>query len=126
MYQFEIKNTIEEMKTVVIANGEQFLDREGFLIFFIDENEVEQPLLNESGEDIDIEIKKTPEEIAAEEQALIDAKTAEVQTKVDVYIAAQQAQLQNGGPGPVADVEIMTIVNEHNGQFEVVFKEAGE
>lgn len=64
--------------------------------------------------------------VAAEEQALIDAKTAEIQPKVDAYMAAQQAQLQNGGPGPVADVEIMTIVNEHNGQFEVVFKEAGE
>lgn len=64
--------------------------------------------------------------IAAEEQALIDARVAEIQPKVDAYIAAQQYQLQNGGPGPVADEEIVAIVNEHNGQFEVVFKEAGE
>ena len=64
--------------------------------------------------------------VAAEEQALKDAKAAEIQPKVDAYIAAQQAQLQNGGPGPVADIEIMKIVNEHNGQFKVVFKEAGE
>lgn len=64
--------------------------------------------------------------VAAEEQALIDERAALIQAKVDAYIAAQQAQLQNGGPGPVADIEIMKIVNEHNGQFEVVFKEAGE
>jgi len=64
--------------------------------------------------------------VANEEQALKDEKAAEIQPKVDAYIAAQQAQLQNGGPGPVADVEIMQIVNEHNGQFEIVFEEVEE
>jgi len=28
-----------------------------------------------------------------------------------------------GGAGPVADFETMKIVNEYNGQFEIVFEE---
>jgi hypothetical protein len=66
---------------------------------------------------------RSAEIIAAEEQALKDAKAAEIQSKVDAYKAAQQHQLQHGGPGPSAEFEIMKIVNEHNGQFEVIFKE---
>lgn len=60
--------------------------------------------------------------VQAEEQALKDAKASEIQAKVDEYKAAQQHQLQHGGPGPSAEFEIMKIVNEHNSQFEIVFK----
>jgi hypothetical protein len=50
-------------------------------------------------------------------------KEQELQIKVDAYKAAQQYQLQYGGPGPVADYETMEIVNEYNGEFQVVVKQ---
>jgi hypothetical protein len=53
----------------------------------------------------------------------IEAKQAEISTKVAAYQAAQAHQLQHGGPGPVADYEIMAIVNEHNGEFQVIAKQ---
>lgn len=56
-------------------------------------------------------------------QSRIEAKQIEIQAKVDAYKTAQINQLKHGGPGPVADCEIMSIVNEHDGQFEVVAKE---
>lgn len=83
-------------------------------------NTVETHVFNEETQEV---LEKSAEEIASEEQALKDAKAAEVQAKVDAYKAAQQHQLENGGAGPVAEFEIMKIVNEHNGQFEVVFKQ---
>lgn len=64
-----------------------------------------------------------PEVIVQQEQEAKDAKAAEIQAQVMAYQAAQQTQLQNGGAGPVADIEIMKIVNEHAGQFEVIFKQ---
>jgi hypothetical protein len=56
-------------------------------------------------------------------QSEISSKQAEVAAKVVVYQAAQAHQLQHGGPGPVADYEIMAIVNEHNGEFQVIAKQ---
>jgi hypothetical protein len=53
----------------------------------------------------------------------VEAKQLEVSTKVAEYQAAQAHQLEHGGPGPVADYEIMEITNEHAGQFEVVSTE---
>lgn len=97
MHKVEIKNTVDKVKNY------QTYDEQG--------NELTP-----------IEMKSA-EEIASEEQALKDAKAAEVQAKVDAYKAAQQHQLENGGSGPVADFEIMKIVNENNSQFEVVFKD---
>ena len=56
-------------------------------------------------------------------QSEISSKQAEVSAKVAEYQAAQAHQLEHGGPGPVADYEIMEIANEHAGQFEVVSTE---
>jgi hypothetical protein len=67
-------------------------------------------------------VARDPATVAAEEQVLIDAKVAEIQAKVDAYEAAKAYQLANGGPGPVAEFEIMKICNEHSCNFEVVFK----
>jgi hypothetical protein len=53
----------------------------------------------------------------------VEAKQAEITAKVAAYQAAQEHQLQNGGPGPVADYDIMAIVNEHSGEFQVIVKE---
>jgi hypothetical protein len=50
----------------------------------------------------------------------IEAKQAEISAKVAAYQAAQAHQLQHGGPGPVADYDIMAIVNEHSGEFQVI------
>lgn len=50
----------------------------------------------------------------------LEERVSEVQSKIDQYKAAQMYQLEHGGPGPVADYEIMTIVNEYDSQFEVV------
>lgn len=97
MYKVEIKNSVDIVKNY--------------------------PTYDEQGNELSPIEMKSAEEIASEEQALKDSKVAEVQAKVDAYKAAQQHQLQHGGPGPVAEFEIMKIVNEHNGQFEVVFKQ---
>ena len=53
----------------------------------------------------------------------IEIKKTQVQIKIQEYKTQQLNQLQNGGPGPVADYEIMKIVNEHNSEFEVEVKE---
>jgi len=84
------------------------------------ENTVETHTLDEQTQEM---VEKSQEIINLEELALITAKENEVQAKVDAYKAKQAHQLQHGGPGPVAEFEIMKIVNEHNGQFEVVFKQ---
>lgn len=55
----------------------------------------------------------------------VEAKQAEVSVKVAEYQAAQAHQLEHGGPGPVADYDIMSIVNEHNGEFEIVAQNSG-
>ena len=57
-------------------------------------------------------------EVNTQQEAL--SKQAELQTKIDAYKAAQLLQLQTGGPGPVADYDVMEIVNEHQEQFEIV------
>ena len=59
-------------------------------------------------------------------QSEISSKQAEVAAKVAAYQAAQAHQLEHGGPGPVADYDIMEIVNEHNGEFQVVAKQQEE
>lgn len=56
-------------------------------------------------------------------QSEISAKEQELASKISAYQAAQARQMEHSGPGPVADYEIMSIVNEHDGQFEVVAKE---
>ncbi len=56
-------------------------------------------------------------------QSEVSSKQAEVAAKVVAYQAAQAHQLEHGGPGPVADYDIMEIVNEHNGEFQVVAKQ---
>jgi hypothetical protein len=60
--------------------------------------------------------------IEVDYQSQVEEKQAETAAKVAAYQAAQAHQLEHGGPGPVADYEIMSIVNEHNGEFEVIAK----
>lgn len=52
-----------------------------------------------------------------------DAKEIEISEKILAYKAAQEYQVQNGGPGPVADYDVMEIVNEHNDMFSVIIRE---
>ena len=60
--------------------------------------------------------------IEVETQSEILSKQEELSAKVAAYQAAQAHQLENGGPGPVADYDIMEIVNEHNGEFQVTVR----
>lgn len=83
----------------------------------------EEAVLDEQGEIVTPEVLKTEEEIEAELQLLIENKTQEIQAKVDAYEAAKENQRKNGGPGPVAQFEIMKICNNHNCEFEVIFRE---
>jgi hypothetical protein len=53
----------------------------------------------------------------------VEETQIEMAAKVAAYQAAQAHQLQHGGPGPVADYETMAIVNEHNGEFQVIAKQ---
>jgi hypothetical protein len=135
MYQIKIENTVYPYKDKLIAQGDMIvdeydqptevesMDENGDFIYDSNGDPVMEPNYNLTGQDFTIEILKTAQEIAAEEQALIDAKVAEIQAKCDAYMAAQENQRLNGGPGPVADEEIMQICNEHNCQFEVIFRE---
>lgn len=84
------------------------------------QNTVEKQVWDEATQQL---VDRPLEEVQLEEQALKDAKIAEIQPKIDAYKAAQAHQLQHGGPGPTAEFEIMKIVNEYNSQFEVVFEE---
>lgn len=49
----------------------------------------------------------------------VESKTEELDTAIASYREAQAYQLTCGGPGPVADYEIMAIVNEHDGEFVI-------
>jgi hypothetical protein len=60
--------------------------------------------------------------IEVDYQSQVEEKQAETAAKVAAYQAAQAHQLQHGGPGPVAEYDIMAIVNEHNGEFQIVAK----
>lgn len=55
-------------------------------------------------------------------QSEISSKQQELAEKIAVYQAAQAHQLKHGGPGPVADYDVMSIVNEHAGEFQVIAK----
>lgn len=135
MYQIKIENTVHPYKNKLIAQGDpvvneddtprmiEQLDENGDFVLDGNGDPVMIVNINQTGVDFTIEILKTPEEKAAEEQALIDAKTAEIQALCDAYEAAKEYQRQNGGPGPVANEEIMQICNEYNCQFEVIFEE---
>jgi hypothetical protein len=87
------------------------------------QNDVQQQVWDEATQQL---VDRPVEEVQAEEQALKDAKAAEIQPKIDAYKAAQLHQRMHGGPGPVAEFEIMKITNEHGGLFEVVFEESQE
>ena len=86
-------------------------------------NTVEKEEFDETTKDM---VEKDSLVIDQEEQALIDEKFNEIKAKVDKYKDAQEHQRKHGGAGPVADFEIMKIVNEHSGKFEIVFEESGE
>lgn len=74
---------------------------------------------NEQGEETSPEVLKTDEEINAEKQVLIAAKTSEIQTQCVTYENAKDYQRNHGGPGPVAKHLIMEICNQHEGNFKV-------
>ena len=61
--------------------------------------------------------------IEVQTQLEVLPKQQEIQAKIDAYKAAQAYQLEHGGPGPVADYDIMSIVNEHEEQFQIISKE---
>jgi hypothetical protein len=61
--------------------------------------------------------------IKVEVESEISSKQVEVAAKIAAYQAAQAYQLEYGGPGPVADYDVMSIVNEHNGEFEIIAPE---
>jgi len=68
------------------------------------------------------------EEISSEEREIIinnlkSTKESEILLKIDNYIQAQNFQRSLGGSGPVAEVLIMKIVNEFDGNFEIVIED---
>jgi len=75
-----------------------------------------------TGEESQEPVYKSTVSMNIERQLIIQAKTAEIQAKIDVYVSAQASQGIREA-GPVAEFEIMKIVNEHNGEFEVVLEE---
>jgi hypothetical protein len=119
MYQVGIENIVGKEKLVIIAPGQEYLEEDGSVML----DDLGDPIINDTGKNEVISVAKSTEEIQDEESTALSDKTEEIQQKIDDYVAARGYQLANGGPGPVADVEIMKIVNEHNGQFEVIFKE---
>ena len=125
------KQVIETVQVEVIdENGDISMDADGYTIMMdversvIDSNgnTMMEPILNDSGDDNIVIVNKPAIEISDEKQVVIDAEKEACQVKIDTYVSAQANQFANGGPGPVADIEIMKIVNENNSQFEVIFK----
>jgi hypothetical protein len=133
MYTIECEEEFFTAEKVTIQPGEPLLNAYG------EEHQEEQfdengdPVLDENGDtimltllnDLDHEvvtlIDKTEETKQAEIDAAVEAKRVEIQAEVDAYVAAQQYQLENGGSGPSASFDVMKIVNEHDGEFEVEF-----
>lgn len=87
------------------------------------ENTVQKQIFDEETQEM---IDKPQDLIDLEELALITAKENEVQAEVDAYKAEIERQLTQGGRGPRGTFQAIEIVKKYNGQFEVVFKEAGE
>jgi len=83
------------------------------------QNTIQKQIYDEATQQM---IDRPLQQIKEEEDHLLNEKIEEVQTKVQQYKDAQLYQIQNGGPGPSAEFEIMKIVNEFQGQFEVVFE----
>jgi hypothetical protein len=83
------------------------------------QNTVQKQIYDEATEQV---VDRPLEEVQAEEQALIDAKIAEVQAEIDTYQAEINRQLTQGGRGPRGTFQAIEIVKVHQGQFEVVFK----
>ena len=84
------------------------------------QNTVEKQYFDEENNEV---VERDAAVVAQEESNLLQVEADKTQVKVDTYKATQENQKNNGGPGPVADFVTMKIVNEHNGQFEVVFEE---
>jgi hypothetical protein len=131
MYTVKVVEKIKKMKKVIIADGEQQIDENGNLLtenkYDSDDNLIDTvPLMNNSGQDMGIYVWRSEQEIQDEKDALVQAKLEEIQQQVEDYEAAKVWQKANGGPGPVADIEIMKICNEHNCEFEIIFEEMFE
>jgi len=77
------------------------------------------PITGEKGYD---PVYKSSIAMQAEKTALIEAKRAEIQAKVNAYVLAQKFQ-GVGNPAPFAEPQIKEIVNGHDGDFEVVLEE---
>lgn len=74
---------------------------------------------NKTGKDIISITEKTDEEIDLDREAFKEKERKVIEEKLSQYKKDQKKQLKNGGVGPVADFEIMKIVNEHKGKFDL-------
>lgn len=130
----KVKEEIMPHKHVTVQPGDPMLLEDGSVMQFpredangpvLDENgdPIIDIILNQENEPIELAVLKTEAEIAAEKQAHVDAKIAEIQAKINAYEAGKQYQMENGGPAPVAEEEIMCICNQHDCQFQVIFEE---
>lgn len=97
MYIIEIEDTVDKIKDIV---------------------EKIDPITGEAGADI---IWKSSIQLQAERAALINAKKAAVQARVDSYMNALAVH-GVGNAAPKADYETKKIVLEHNGEFKVVLE----
>lgn len=121
--EMEVQDTDNFGNLKVDENGNPVMVNIKIAAFDENGDPIMEPVMNDKNTEQVIPFEKTAEELATERQALIDAKTAEIQAELDAYMAAQEYQRQNGGSGPVAREEIMKICNEHNCEFEVIFRE---
>ena len=128
----KVKEEIMPHKHVTVQPGDPLLLEDGSVMQFPREdangivldgngNPIIDTVTNTQNEAVEVAVLKTEEEIAAEKQAMIDAKIAEIQAKINAYEAGKQYQMENGGPAPVAEEEIMCICNECGCNFQVIW-----
>lgn len=113
---FDIENK------VVIKPGDTYLDEYGNAkIKNIDTNGNIEYLTNNTNTDVIVNVYIDPREFTIEQSNLLNEKFIELQNKVDDYKAKLDIYKQDGGEKPIAEQDVMDIVELYDCKFRIKF-----
>ena len=118
----ELNFSIE--KEVTIKPNEKMLDSDGYPIEIVKENGDTDFLLNNKETDIIKKILKSDSDFSEEELEIMDNHFMDLQKKVDDYKDKLELYNEDGGEKPVAEQDIMDIVELHDCNFVIKFIKA--
>jgi hypothetical protein len=111
-------------KEVTIKPNEKMLDLSGHPIEIVKENGDTDFLLNNKETDIIKKILKSDSDFSEEELEIMDNHFMDLQKKVDDYKDKLELYNEDGGEKPVAEQDIMDIVELHDCNFVIKFIKA--